>query len=568
MHRKIYAVIVSVLMALTVFLVGSGTFGTVTAHAAEIPTSGLTAGDATVLDINGNSVPDNGDLSWWTNYSVAYDWSIPNGTTIKAGDTAVVELPNSAQAKHDLNIPLVNDLGVVVGTFSIKAGETTGTITFNDVLTSQTTNRKGTLSFYVRGSNTSSDVNMEWGLNKVGWISEKDANGVPTKLTWNVAFNPKGINLGNVTVTDTLGPNQTFVPGSVIASTGSYDSAGHFSTSGSTTPTVSQSGNVLTFGFTDVTTAVNMTYNTVPDLNGAASGTWKNSASLNGKTVDSQIAWGGSGTGNGTNDQDLGEVILTKMDKSTGMSLAGAEYEIRDANNDVIMSGLSTESNGELRVKDLAAGSYTFVETKAPEGYELSTEPIPFTIAVGQTSAVTVNAFDEEEAPSVTYPGGPENPENPEEPENPGTTTPPTNPGNPGTTTPPTHPENPGTTTPPTTTPTHPENPGTTTPTHPETPGTTTPTHPSTTYKPGSGSGAANGGAGGYVTGNNGYAGSSSGNNGYCYPVASGSGNGYVGSTLPQTGERRSNTVSYWIAALALVAVASGLWYDWKRKHH
>ena len=91
MHRKIYAVIISILMALTVFLVGGGAFGTVTAHAAEVPTSGLAAGDATVMDINGNSVSNNGDLSWWTNYSVSYDWAIPNGTTIKAGDTAVFE---------------------------------------------------------------------------------------------------------------------------------------------------------------------------------------------------------------------------------------------------------------------------------------------------------------------------------------------------------------------------------------------------------------------------------------------------------------------------------------------
>ncbi|EJR64333.1 MSCRAMM family protein, partial [Bacillus cereus] len=41
----------------------------------------------------------------------------------------------------------------------------------------------------------------------------------------------------------------------------------------------------------------------------------------------------------------------------------------------------TTDENGRIKVENIPFGSYTFVESKAKEGYVLSQEPIPFQIA-------------------------------------------------------------------------------------------------------------------------------------------------------------------------------------------
>lgn len=56
-----------------------------------------------------------------------------------------------------------------------------------------------------------------------------------------------------------------------------------------------------------------------------------------------------------------------------------ADYETNGANADVLYS-LVTNSDGEAHVDGVLFGDYAVVETKAPEGYELNTEPQYFTI--------------------------------------------------------------------------------------------------------------------------------------------------------------------------------------------
>lgn len=63
-------------------------------------------------------------------------------------------------------------------------------------------------------------------------IGSYDEHGLPATLTWNIAFNPSGKNLGTVVVNDTLGSNQSYLSDSVIAQTGAYNDAGNFVQSG------------------------------------------------------------------------------------------------------------------------------------------------------------------------------------------------------------------------------------------------------------------------------------------------------------------------------------------------
>ncbi|GAB6499082.1 Cys-Gln thioester bond-forming surface protein [Bacillus cereus] len=80
------------------------------------------------------------------------------------------------------------------------------------------------------------------------------------------------------------------------------------------------------------------------------------------------------------NTEVKGSVKLLKVDnEDTSKKLEGAVFELKDASGKVI-GEYKTDKNGEVNVKDLAYGKYSFVEKASPNGYVLVTEPITFEI--------------------------------------------------------------------------------------------------------------------------------------------------------------------------------------------
>lgn len=75
-----------------------------------------------------------------------------------------------------------------------------------------------------------------------------------------------------------------------------------------------------------------------------------------------------------------GSAELIKKDQA-GNPLADAEFSVLDATGQVVREHLVSDADGKVTVTDLAPGKYQFVETKAPAGYLLNTEPSAFTIA-------------------------------------------------------------------------------------------------------------------------------------------------------------------------------------------
>ncbi|MEI5911402.1 SpaA isopeptide-forming pilin-related protein [Bacillus cereus group sp. Bce005] len=95
-----------------------------------------------------------------------------------------------------------------------------------------------------------------------------------------------------------------------------------------------------------------------------------------------------------TNSLLTGGVTLTKVDDIDGTKLEGAEFKIVDAHDTkkVVRKGLTTDKQGIVTASDLRPGDYQFIEVKAPKDYDLSKDPIPFTIKKSQQENITVTA--------------------------------------------------------------------------------------------------------------------------------------------------------------------------------
>ncbi|MDK8193642.1 collagen binding domain-containing protein [Paenibacillus sp. UMB7766-LJ446] len=131
-------------------------------------------------------------------------------------------------------------------------------------------------------------------------------------------------------------------------------------------------------------------------------------------------------------------VKLIKYNSGKSQHLQGAVFELRaqsalmDANGvwefkvvtGIDEAKLTTNSNGEIVLRDLEPNKYQLVEIKAPIGYRLDQTPVEFEITNKQTETVVV----EKTNIAIPVPGGPSEPYNPGTPStgtpNPGTSTP------------------------------------------------------------------------------------------------------------------------------------------------
>lgn len=68
-------------------------------------------------------------------------------------------------------------------------------------------------------------------------------------------------------------------------------------------------------------------------------------------------------------EEPLGNIKIVKKDEDTGAVLQGAEFDLLNADEEVVASGVTSQS-GVLEFNDLPEGEYTLVETRAPTGYQ------------------------------------------------------------------------------------------------------------------------------------------------------------------------------------------------------
>ena len=87
-----------------------------------------------------------------------------------------------------------------------------------------------------------------------------------------------------------------------------------------------------------------------------------------GKTIEVKVV----------NTKTPSKIVISKQDITTKAELPGATLVIKDANQKVIDTWVSTTT--PHYISTLAPGKYTLCETIAPEGYQLNTECINFTV--------------------------------------------------------------------------------------------------------------------------------------------------------------------------------------------
>ncbi|UPH47801.1 SpaA isopeptide-forming pilin-related protein [Listeria innocua] len=344
------------------------------------------------------------DFGYYDNMNVHYTWSIPNSTSVKAGDSMDFVLPNQLSLATDLAFDVKDSKGQTVGTATVKRATNQVTVVFSDYVEKHsdikgeldfwttfnqkviTGNEKINLEFPLENGTTNVDVNVgektpvspTETIFKYGWV---DANN-PSLIHWVVRVNYAQNNIPNAVFTDIIGAKQTLNFDSIKAFHGTYSTDRVF-TAG--TPISNTNFSKTSDGFSvtlgNLTDSVQISYTTTA-TDGGKSTQYDNTAKLAGEDfVTKQTStWTPASGGGGGADGTTGSVTLTKQDAKTKATLEGAEFKLVDANGTILQENITTDASGQLNVSNLKFATYQLIETKAPTGYKLDSTPVEFTI--------------------------------------------------------------------------------------------------------------------------------------------------------------------------------------------
>ncbi|HBF3095319.1 TPA: Cys-Gln thioester bond-forming surface protein, partial [Clostridioides difficile] len=104
------------------------------------------------------------------------------------------------------------------------------------------------------------------------------------------------------------------------------------------------------------------------------------------------------------NKEQLGKVIISKSGKDFGIEMPNDSYKLEGAiygiynENDQKITTITTDKFGKATSENIKLGKYYALEEKAPEGYLISKEKIPFELKyAGQTVEVTSTSISQKD---------------------------------------------------------------------------------------------------------------------------------------------------------------------------
>ncbi len=247
-----------------------------------------------------------------------------------------------------------------------------------------------------------------------GSFATKSGEQDPTNSAyadWNIVVNKSQSTLKDVVVTDQPSSNQIVDPDSIVIYGTTIDSNGNVTENTAdklvegTDYTVDLNTNqttgdqTLTISFLNqISTAYSIDYKALINSS-LTKDTLSNTVSITGngeKTVNQDVTSsttvvnnGGSATGTNLN------LVIQKNDQDTGKVIVGAEFALYSVSNgqkgQLLRTG-TTDSNGQINWGNLKSGNYILVETKAPDGYIISS-----TLAAGKQITLSASGSSDNE---------------------------------------------------------------------------------------------------------------------------------------------------------------------------
>ena len=357
-----------------------------------------------IKDANGN--PLNHSLKKWENFRITGEFKLPDNV-VKAGDHTTIQLPNKITFWDAKGFDLKDSTGQVVAYATVDPQTKTITLKYTDYAQTHS-GVTGSFFFYARVDHsvvkTKQKVSVELTINKRAIaVGEVDFEGLPpaektdiTKSGWidegkvlhyQIPVNRSGISIPNASVYDHL-PNNSlqYVQGTLKIEKGTWTPDGDKWEFKNRVDVTSQFKSKITWtetsfnlqlGNLSSTDGYYITYDVKANYTPVDGEKFVNNAKLysNGQ-VKKEVSFTNSYfEGGGQAEGYVYNIKIHKKDEQ-GKPLKGAEFQvIRDRTKQVIKT-VTTDNNGNAEITGLLKDTYTIKETKAPEGYQLSTEEI------------------------------------------------------------------------------------------------------------------------------------------------------------------------------------------------
>lgn len=360
--------------------------------------------DLQIKDEKGN--PLNHALKKWENFRITGKFKLPDNV-VKAGDHTTIQLPNKITFWDAKGFELKDSNDQVVAHATVNPQTKTITLTYTDYAQKHS-GVTGSFFFYARVDHnvvkTKQKVSVELTINKKTIaIGDVDFEGLPpaektdiTKSGWidagkvlhyQIPVNRSGISIPNASVYDHL-PNNSlqYVQGTFKIEKGTWTPNGDKWELKNPVDVTSQFKSKITWtetsfnlqlGNLSSTDGYYITYDVKANYTPVDGEKFVNNAKLysNGQ-VKKEVSFTNSYfEGGGQAEGYVYNIKIRKKDEQ-GKPLKGAEFQvIRDRTKQVIKT-VTTDNNGNAEITGLLKDTYTIKETKAPEGYQLSTEEI------------------------------------------------------------------------------------------------------------------------------------------------------------------------------------------------
>ncbi|WP_338216659.1 SpaA isopeptide-forming pilin-related protein [Lacticaseibacillus salsurivasis] len=241
----------------------------------------------------------------------------------------------------------------------------------------------------------SSDLTAQVSVPYSGNVLDKTGEQDPTNSAyalWTIWVNKAQSTFSNAVVTDEPSDNQIIDQSSIVIYPGKVDPNGEF-TEDKSNPLVlgkdysldlqtdNETGKqTMKIAFTnEISSAYSVHYRSLINSS-QINDTLTNTASISGKgekeidnnTSGSTAVVNNNGSASGKNTN----LVLTKSDADTKKSIAGASFElwsdVSGQKGQLLRKG-TTDASGSITWKNLKSGKYILVESKAPDGYVIST---------------------------------------------------------------------------------------------------------------------------------------------------------------------------------------------------